>query len=203
MLAFLDTLHRRENKLHKVTSGLGTKTNVSADSKGCLIWWQPIWLMLLYVLLTACGWARWSLRRQINTLTRDKQSTETVPTKMSCVNSSRDCERRMVCVGECDWIHWNGELSLHFSVERSWKCCYGSELMPRCGCWRSWLLPDSPPRAYAQLGSSALSGAGFQGGSEQSKPLAGEHLMPMHAQELGGLCQSPQEAGSYGGGPFP
>lgn len=188
-----------------MTSGLGTKNNVSADSKG---YTNMVTANLADAVVCSfdCLWvSEMILEKQINTLTRDKQSTETVPTCKCPVSiPPGDCERGgMVCVGECDWIHWNGEPSLHFSVERSWKCC----LRVRSSCqdvdadvlvvsWlplREHMLSLAPLRCLELASRVVLSRASH---------LLESTWCQCTPRSLAGCASHRQEAGSWWCGPF-
>ena len=94
MLAFLDTFtHKREYTSLCMTSGLETKTTCQQIVKVTLM--VAASLAAAVVCSFDCLWvSKMVLGKQINTLTPDKQSTETVPTCKCPVSiPPRVCER--------------------------------------------------------------------------------------------------------------
>lgn len=144
----------------------------------------------------------WEANKHINT--RQAEHRDSANLQMSCVNSSRGLWKgRMVCVGECDWIHWNGELSLHFSVERSWKCC----LRVRSSCQDvdadvlvvSWLPLQEHMLSLAPLRCLELASRVVLSRASHLLESTWCQCMP---RSLAGCASHRQEAGSWWYGPF-
>lgn len=144
----------------------------------------------------------WEANKHINT--RQAEHRDSANLQMSCVNSSRGLWKgRMVCVGECDWIHWNGELSLHFSVERSWKCC----LRVRSSCQDvdadvlvvSWLPLREHMLSLAPLRCLELASRVVLSRASHLLESTWCQCMP---RSLAGCASHRQEAGSWWCGPF-
>lgn len=144
----------------------------------------------------------WKANKHINM--RQAEHWDSANLQMSCVSSSGGLWKvGMVCFGECDWIHWNGELSLHSSVERNWKCC----LRVRSSCQDvdadvlvvSWLplwehmLSLAPLRCLEPASRVVLS---------RASRLPESTWCQCVPRSLAGCASHQQEAGSWWCGPF-